>query len=166
MGTQTEEEIKKWFFDRSYKLRGFSREFKIGLLDPVTKSTLYFFSNDSLTAVREQSVYSGDFGYTNHLTIIAAQCPRCGISITNDGQVSYMNEKDLATTQQEFYESMSELISILKASQKKAKADGDYFIFSVNRTEEGNAEEKSKAITYPVEFRVTKELYPNYISKQ
>lgn len=38
-------------------------------------------------------------------------------------------------------------------------------LFLVNRTEEGKAEEKSKAITYPVEFRVNQNLYPNYVSK-
>jgi hypothetical protein len=126
------------------------------------------FSNDSLIAVSEQQEYLDDGNVITHLTILALQCPQCGLATTNNGggQVNYLNEKDLATTQNEFNDSMPELISILKAGRKKAMEDGDDFVFSVNRTEEGNADEKSKTITYPVEFRVTKNLYPNYISKQ
>ncbi len=165
MFTETEEEIKTWLFDRFNRLRGYSMS--LGN-DEMKKSVVYLFSNDSLVAVSEQQEYLDDGNVTEHLTILALQCPQCGLATTNNGggRVNYLNEKDLATKQKEFNDSMPELVNILKAGRKKAKEDGDDFVFSVNRTKAGNTEEKSKAITYPVEFRVPKDLYPNYISKQ
>lgn len=165
MAVETEEETKKWFFDRANQLKGYSYLMK-SVSDEVTKSFLYLFTNDSLIAVREQEVNTSTGGFTSQVTILAAECPLCGITAIEYGDASYINEKELAAKQQEFYESMPELISILKAGQKKVKEDGDEFVFSINRTKEGEANEKSKTITYPVEFRVTKDLYPKYISKQ
>ena len=165
MGVETEEETKKWFFDRANQLKGYSYLMK-SVSDEVTKSFLYLFSNDSLIAVREQEVNTSTGGFTSQVTILAAECPLCGITAIKYGDASYINEKELAAKQQEFYESMPELISILKAGRKKAKEDDVDFVFSINRTKEGDADEKSEAIKYSVEFRVTKSLYDNYISKQ
>jgi hypothetical protein len=164
-GTETEEETKKWFFDRFNKLRSYSLTMKSSG-NETTMSFLYLFSNDSLIAVRERKVDNSEGGVTSQVTILGAKCPRCGITAIEYGDASYINEKELAAKQQEFYESMPELISILKAERKKAKEDDADFVFSVYRTKEGDAAEQSEAITYPVEFRVTKSLYPNYISKQ
>lgn len=165
MFPETEEEKKTWFFDRFNRLRGYSMSLEN---DETKKSVVYLFSNDSLIAVSEQQKYLDDGNVIEHLTILAQQCPKCGLATTNNdgGQINHLNEKDLAIKQKEFNDSMVEFISILKAGRKKAKEDDFDFIFSVNRTKEGIPDEKSKAITYPVEFRVTKNLYPNYISKQ
>jgi hypothetical protein len=165
MFDETEEEKKIWFFDRFNQLRGYSMS--LGN-DETKESVVYLFSNDSLIAASEQQEYLDDGNVITHLTILASQCPQCGLATSNNGggQVEYINVKDLATKQKEFNDSMAELINILKSGRKKAREDGDDFVFSVNRTKEGNAEEKSKTITYPVEYRVTKDLYPNYISKQ
>jgi hypothetical protein len=165
MFAETEEEKKTWFFDRFNRLRGYSMSL---VNDETKKSVVYLFSNDSLIAASEQQEYSDEGNVITHLTILASQCPQCGLATTNNGggQVNHLNENDLATKQKEFNESMPKLISILKAGRKKATEDDFDFIFSINRTKEGNPEAKSKAITYPVEFRVTKDLYPNYISKQ
>ncbi len=164
-GTETEEETKKWFFDRFNKLRSYSLTMKSSS-NETTMSFLYLFSNDSLIAVRERKVDNSEGGVTSQVTILSAKCPRCGITAIEYGDASYINEKELAAKQQEFYESMPELIGILKAGRKEAKEDDADFIFSIYRTNEGDADEKSEATTYPVEFRVTKSLYPNYISKQ
>ena len=162
-GVEAEEETKKWFFDRFNKLRSYSLTMK-SASNETTMSFLYLFSNDSLIAVRERRVDNSEGGVTSQVIILAAKCPRCGITAIEYGDASYINEKELAAKQQEFYESMPELISILKAGRKKAKEDDADFVFSINRTKEGDADEKSEAIKYSVEFRVTKDLYPNYIS--
>jgi hypothetical protein len=165
-GVETEEETKEWLFDRFNKLRSYSLTMKSGG-NETTMSSLYLLSNDSLIAVSERKVDNSTGGVTSHVTILAAKCPHCGITAIKYGDASYINEKELAARQQEFYESMPELISTLKAGRKKAKWEDDYdFIFSINRTKEGDADEKSEDITYPVEFRVSKEVYSNYISKQ
>lgn len=170
MSVEKEEETKTWFFDRSNQLRGFS--IKLEGTSTAAKSILCLFSNDSLIAISEDVFEGTDAGaFVDHLRMLASSCPRCGMEASTfegalNGDVKYFSEKDLVTKQKEFNESMPELISILKAGRKKAKEDGDDFVFSINRTEKGKAEEKSKAITYPVEFRVNQNLYPNYISKQ
>jgi hypothetical protein len=170
MSVEKEEETKTWFFDRSNQLRGFS--IKLEGTSTATKSILYLLSNDSLIAISEDVFEGTDAGvFVDQLRMLASSCPRCGMRAstfegTLNGEVKYFNEKDLVTKQKEFYDTMPELIAILKAGRKKAKEDDFDFIFSVNRTKEGNAKEKSKAINYPLEFRVTKSLYPNYISKQ
>jgi len=170
MGVETESETKKWFFDQFNQLRGYSIISEGNETTP--SSILYLFSNESLIALSEYRVDDSDAGtFVDQVRALASSCPRCGMAASTfvgqlNGEVKYLNENDLAAKQQEFYESMPELISILKAGRKKAKEDGDDFVFSVNRTKAGNTEEKSKAITYPVEYRVTKDLYPNFISKQ
>jgi hypothetical protein len=165
-GTEADEETKEWLFDRFNRLRSYSRKMK-SAGNETTISSLYLFSNDSLIAVSERKVDNSDGGVTSQVTILAGKCPRCGITAIEYGDASYINEEELAAKQQEFYESMPELINALKAGRKKARWEDDYdFIFSINRTKEGNADEKSEAITYSVEFRVSKEAYSNYISKQ
>lgn len=170
MDVQREEETKTWFFDRANQLRGFS--IKVEGTSIAAKSILYLFSNDSLIAISEDVFDGTDAGvFVDQLRMLASSCPRCGMGASTfesslNGEVKYFNENDLAAKQKEFNESMPELIGILKAGRKNAKEDDFDFIFRINRTKEGDAEEKSKAITYPVEFRVTKDLYPNYISKQ
>ncbi len=170
MSTETESETKKWFFDKSNQLKAYTVEFEMDSDYPSKKSILYLFSNDSLIAISEQAVDDSEVTVTYHTRIVASQCPSCGVAAIGGhregGEIRYLNEKDLAIKQKEFSESMPELISQLKTGRKKAKEDNDDFIFTVNRTEEGNTDQKSKAITYPVEFRVSKSLYPNYISKQ
>jgi hypothetical protein len=170
MSVEKKEETKTWFFDRASQLRCFS--LKLEGTSTATKSILYLFSNDELIAISEYLVDGTDAGvFVDQIRMLASSCPRCGMRASSfegmlNGDVQYLNEKDLVTKQKEFYSTMPELIAILKAGRKKAKEEDDDFIFSVNRTEEGNADQKSKTITYPVEFRVTKDLYPNYISKQ
>ncbi|MBI3219415.1 MAG: hypothetical protein HYZ44_07875 [Bacteroidetes bacterium] len=170
MSVEKEEETKTWFFDRANQLRGFSS--KLEGTSTATKSILYLFSNDELIAISEHVVDGSDAGvFVDQMRMLASSCPRCGMRASTfegmlNGDVQYLNEKDLVTKQKEFYDTMPELIATLKAGRKNAKEDGDDFIFTVNRTEEGKAEQKSKAITYSVEFRVTKDLYPYYISKQ
>jgi hypothetical protein len=168
--TETEGETKTWFFDRSNQLRGFSSEFNADSDYPYTKSILYLFSNDSLIAISEYRVDASEVTVVDHVRVLASQCPRCGISsragYQENEEVSYLSEKELAVKQQEFYESIPALIQILKTGRKTATKDDYDFTFSINRTKEGNEEDKSKAITYPVTFTVTKELYPNYILKQ
>jgi len=170
MGIETEEETRKWFFDRFNQLRGYS--ITTGGNEATPSSTLYLFSNDSLIAISEQTVDNSDAGiFVDQVRMLASSCPKCGMAASTfdgqlNGEVRYLNEPDLTSRQTQFYESMTELIQILKEGRKKAKEDDFDFIFSVNRTKDGNADEKSKAIIYPVEFRVTKNLYPNYISKQ
>jgi hypothetical protein len=164
-GVEKAEETKTWFFDRFNQLRGYSYSAKSSA-EETTKSALYFFSNDSLIALREREVNTSTGGSTSQVTLLAAECPRCGITAIEYENVRYMNEGDLAAKQQEFYESMPELIEILMAGRKKATEDDYDFTFSINRTKEGNAANKSKAITYSVAFKVAKDLYPNYITKQ
>lgn len=167
MSVEKEEGTQTWYFDRNNQLRGFS-----SIKEGFSPSILYLFYNDSLVGIRERIEDGTDAGtFIDLLQMVASSCPRCGMAASTfqgeiNGDLKYLNENDLAAKQKEFYESMPELISLLKAGRKKAIEDGDDFVFSVNRTKEGNEKEKSKAITYPVEFRVTKSLYPNYISKQ
>lgn len=170
MSVEKQEETKTWFFDQSNQLRGFSQ--KLEGTSTATKSNLYLFSNDELIAISEYLVDGTDAGVlVDQMRMLALSCPRCGMRASTfegmlNGDVQYLNEKDLVTKQKEFYSTIPELIAILKAGRKKAKEEDNDFVFSINRTEEGNADQKSKAITYPVEFRVTKDLYPNFISKQ
>ena len=172
MTVEKAEETKTWFFDRNHQLRVFSKQYKINTSGNYEQSTLYLFSGDSMIAIHENTEDGTDAGLLiDQLRIVQSSCPKCGMSASNfegsiNGGVSYLNENDLNNKEREFYQSMPELISILKAGRKKATEDGDDFIFTVNRTEEGKAEEKSKAITFPVTFRVTQNLYPYFISKQ
>jgi hypothetical protein len=145
MDTEREGEKKTWFFDRFNRLKGYS----MSLANDFTrKSVVYLFSNDSLIAVSEQQEYLDEGNVIEHLTILASQCPNCGLATTNNGggQVNYLNEKDLAFTQNEFNDSMTELINILKAGRKKAMEDGDDFVFSVNRTKEGDEDESQRQL--------------------
>jgi len=165
MSTETEEEKKTWFFDRSNQLRGYSMTMK-STGNETTKSALYLFSNDSLIAVREQEEYLGDGGFARNITILALQCPRCGLITTEyEGAKDYIDEKGLVSKQQEFYESMPELIQLLKDGRKNATQDDYDLTFVIDRKKGGDTEDKTKTITYPVTFTVTKELYPNYILK-
>lgn len=169
MSEEKEEETKTWFFDRANQLRGFSRISEGTSI--AAKSILYLLSNDELVAVSEQTVDGTDAGvFVDQLRMLASSCPRCGLGAstfegTLNGEVRYLTETDLATKQQEFNESMLELINILKAGRKNATADEFDLTFSIQRTKEGNAQEKSKTIEYPVTFTISKELYPNYILK-
>jgi len=168
MSIENEAETKTWFFDRNNQLRAFS----IQSDGTYVQSTLYLFSNDSLVAISERTVdgnYAGVF--VDQQRMLASRCPRCGVATSTfegmaNGQVRYLTETDLVAKQQFFFESMPELIQLLNAGRETATRDDYDFIFSINRTKEGNAEHKSKAITYPVTFTVTKELYSNYILKQ
>lgn len=170
MAMETEEETKTWFFDRSYQLRAVSTEFNAGPDYPITISTLYLFSNDSLIAVSEHKVDESEVTVTSQITMVASQCPRCGTEAINghkeNGEVNYLIKNNLLTKQKEFYETMPELIRILKAGRKNAKVDANDFSFSINRTKEENKSDKSQAITYPVKFTIAKDLYSNYISKR
>ncbi|CAN5469278.1 hypothetical protein BH09BAC3_BH09BAC3_37160 [soil metagenome] len=64
--------------------------------------------------------------------------------------------------QEDFNKSLTELIETLKAKRNGAKIVEDDFVFSVSRKKEGNAEDKTKTITYPTKFIVAKQLYYNY----
>jgi hypothetical protein len=181
MSVDNQEETKTWFFDRANQLRAFSRQYDSDTYGSYTLSTLYLLSGDSLIATNEFDFDENDaVSLASQARMFAPSCPRCGIVASAfasliegtmaysslNGEVRYLNEKDLASRQADFNESMSELISILKDGLKKAKKEGDDLVFRVNRTKEGDPEHNSKAITYPVEFRVTKSLYRNYISKK
>jgi hypothetical protein len=181
MSVDNQGETKTWFFDRANQLRAFSRQYESDTYGSYTLSILYLLSGDSLIATSEFDFDQNDaVSIAGQARMFAPSCPRCGIAASAhgdriygemsynglNGEASYLNEKDLANKQKEFNEAMSELISILKDGLKKAKEEGDDLVFSINRTKEGDAEHKAKAITYPVEFRVTKSLYPNYISRK
>lgn len=169
MSVEMEEETKRWFFDRNNQLRGFS--IKSEGTSIAAKSILYLLSNDELVAISEQTVDGTDAGvFVDQLRMLASSCPRCGIGASTfegslNGEVRYLTETDLAANQQEFNASMIELINILKAGRKNATADDFDFTFTIQQIKEGNEQEKSKAITYPVTFTVSKELYA-YILKQ
>ncbi len=125
-----------------------------------------------MIAASERTTDESDAGVLiGQQRMLASHCPRCGIAASTfedqlNGEVNYLSEKDLAAKQQEFFESMPELIQTLKSGQRTATKDDYDLTFSVKRTKEGNAEDRSKAITYLVTFTVRKELYPNYILKQ
>ncbi|HOX81523.1 MAG TPA: hypothetical protein PLJ60_05130 [Chryseolinea sp.] len=169
MGTETESETKTWFFDKSFQLKAFSAEFNTEPVYPFTKTILYLFSNDSMLAVSEYWLSEDEVTVTGYDRMIRARCPACGVSSQaghrENGEVKYLDSTAFVTRQKEFNESMSELLKTLKAGRKNATADDFDFTFTIQRTKEGNAQENSKTIKYPVTFTVSKELYPNYILK-
>jgi len=169
MGTEIESETNTWFFDKSFQLKAFSAEFNTEPVYPFTKTILYLFSNDSLLAVSEYWLSEDEVTVSGYDRLIVTRCPACGISSqaghTENGEVKYLDSTAVVTRQNAFNESMSELIKTLKAGRKNAASDDFDFMFTIQRAKEGNVQDKSKAIKYPVTFTVSKELYPNYILK-
>jgi hypothetical protein len=121
-------------------------------------------------AVSEYWLSEDEVTVSGYDRMIATRCPACGVSSQaghiENGEVKYLDSTAFVTRQKKFSESMSELIKILKAGRKNATADDFDFTFIIQRTKEGNQEDRSKAISFPVTFTVSKELYTNYILKQ
>lgn len=167
---ETKEETRLWLFDRTFKLRGFTKEVKYNEEYGTRKeSAIYLFSNDALIAVSERTVDSYEVEEITVVRILASQFPRGGFmrhGQSENATVSYLTKEDLTSREKDFFESLSELIATLKTGRKNAAEDDTYFQFEVNRTQEAIADKKADAVTYPVSFMVEKDLYPNYISLQ
>jgi hypothetical protein len=169
-GIESETETNTWFFDESFQLKAYSSEFKSEPVYPFTKTILYLLLNDSLLAVSEYWLSEDEVAVSGYDRIIASRCPTCGIAsqlveFGSSGEVQYLDSVAIITRQKEFSQSMSLLLKTLKSQKINTKADDFDLTLTIQRSKEGNTQNSSKTIKYPVTFTISKELYRNYVLK-
>ncbi|HRI80012.1 MAG TPA: hypothetical protein PLR06_10800, partial [Cyclobacteriaceae bacterium] len=165
---ETEEETRVWYFDQGYQFRAYSSEFKNDSGYPFSKLLLYLFSNDSLTAAYQRVVDDGEVTVVQETKMHKPLGERCGISITYGASaapgINYLTQADLESKRLASAQALEEVVAFLKANRKKARTEEDDLIFRMKHTKEGNAEDKSKTISYEVEFRMARGLYDGYVA--
>jgi hypothetical protein len=158
--SESTEETETWFFDRNYKLRGYSKKYYRDGEGRDTRVTVIIYQGDSIVAVSEYRVDDGQIGVTYHAKMLASKCPECGIKTEkeadSEGNVRAILTRENFTDYQPEYTKITSLADAI--NMDKAVSSDDVYTFSEN-VESWSDGQQVYQNPFSIDYTIDKDLF-------
>jgi hypothetical protein len=156
---ETQEVTETWFFDLTYKLKAYSRNYYRDGEGRENKLVITFFEKDSLVALSEWRKDDGQIGLEFSKKLLSSKCPTCGIDTEREAgsegkTINTFNLDDYNNFNQTYITNLSYLID--NELWAKAEQSGEIFTVSENIEQWPEAGEEGKP--YIIEYAMSEEL--------
>jgi hypothetical protein len=132
-------EEETWYYDADRKLCAYSKKYESAR---TTENSHYLFSNNELVAMTlDTDFFDEGAGYTNSIRIASTECPRCGVSISNDDgdgyEVSEIDQSSLNTYANDCLRSHDDMLKAFKEIAEVTKQDERFTAFVIVNSNTG-----------------------------
>jgi hypothetical protein len=144
----TRTETKTWYYDINRKLSAYTLTSKDAYVQRDVndgservsnqKTTIYFFANEQLAAVYDDYESHDQIGISDKERIIIAQCPACGVKISEDtstsegAKTSPIDQAHVTELSKLFFEEYKKMLVDLQGTRIE-RISGDNCLFSVQK---------------------------------
>lgn len=156
---ESQEVTETWFFDLTYKLKAYSRNYYRDGEGRETKNLTAFFVKDSLIALSDWRKDDGQIGLEFSKKLLTSKCPKCGIETEreagSDGKlIRYFDSDDYYSFNNSFSTNLTDLID--QDLWAKAEQTGEFFTTSENL--EQWPEDEIEGQPYTINYTISEEL--------
>lgn len=157
---ESTEETETWFFDRSYKLKAYSKKYYRDGEGRDTRVTTIIYVADTISAVSEYRIDDGQIGLTYHTKLLASKCPKCGISTESEaggsGKVTETLTRETLMNYRQEFTNIGSLVDMNLIEKAERSDDAYQFTESFENWTDGQTVYQNPFTVY---YTIDKDLF-------